>query len=211
VRKTKIVLNNKSEIVGDRPEPYEVTKWWQWILSFDKYNNPLEGINVKQNLPFLCLACTGGGEDVTRKMRLQTRDAEKDLLIPIFTSEYSTAELGSDASDARLLSQAKDDVRHPIYLELIIDEKPVQNIERFYVEAGPFAFKLPPQHILDNDKIVPGVYRAMCAGYWMKLKSLRGGGRHEIQFGGTGRNGFHTKVRYSIEVPTFVFNQPTTR
>jgi hypothetical protein len=198
----KILLNDKSGSIGIRPEPYETAKWWQWILSFDKANNPLDGAHTSQNLPFLCLACTGGGEDMGRKLQVHTRDAEKSLLIPIFTSEYSTAELGSGASDEELLSQAKDDVKDPKHLELIIEDRSIPTVEQFYVEAGPFTIQLPPHHILDDDRIMAGIYRAMCAGYWMKVKPIQRRDNLIIQFGGTGRNGFHTKVRYTIEIPS---------
>lgn len=179
----------------------ETAKWWQWILSFDKTNNPLKGASVTQDLPFVCLSCTGGGEDTRRKLQIHKEDAEKSILIPIFTSEYSTAEMGTDVSDEKLLSQAKDDVKDPKNLELIIEDQSIPNMEQFYVEAGPFAIKLPQDHILDIDTIMPGTYRAMCAGYWMKLKPPRGQDNLVIQFGGTGRNGFHTKVRYTLKMP----------
>ncbi|HEU4443884.1 MAG TPA: hypothetical protein VFR94_04335 [Nitrososphaeraceae archaeon] len=122
------------------------------------------------------------------------------MLIPIFTSEYSTAELGKDSSDEELLSRAKDDVRNPKQLELIINDQHISDIEKLYVEAGPFIIKLPSNHILDDDTIMPGIYRAMCAGYWMKMKPIQGQGRFDIQFGGTGRNGFHTKVKYAVHL-----------
>ena len=160
------------------------------------------GANVNQDLPFICLACTGGGEDTDRKLQIRKEDAEKALLIPVFTSEYSTAEMGIDASDEKLLAQAQDDVKDPKYLELIIEDQSVPNMEQFYVEAGPFTIQLPPNHILDDDDTVkPGTYRAMCAGYWMKLKPIQGQDNFVIQFGGTGRNGFHTKVRYTLKTP----------
>jgi hypothetical protein len=136
-----------------------------------------------------------------RKIQIRKEDAEKALLIPVFTSEYSTAEMGADTSDEKLLCQAKDDVKDPKYLELIIEDQSVPNIKQFYVEAGPFAIQLPPNHILDDDTVKPGTYRAMCAGYWMKLKPIQGKHDFVIQFGGTGRNGFHTKVRYALKMP----------
>jgi hypothetical protein len=197
----KLILNGKYQTIGVRPEPRETAEWWRWILSFGKSNNPLKGANVAQNLPLICLSCTGGGEDTSRELRIREENVEKPILIPIFTSEYSTAEMGKDISDEMLLSQAKDDVIDPKYLELIIEDQSIPNLEQFYVEAGPFAIKLPPDHILDSDTIMPGTYRAMCAGYWMKLKPPQGQDNLIIQFGGTGRNGFHTKVRYSLKMP----------
>ena len=155
---------------------------------------------MNQGLPFICLACTGGGEDTERILQIQKKDTEKSLLIPVFTSEYCTAEMGTDASDENLLSQAKEDVKDPKSLELIIEDQFVPNLEQFYVEAGPFYITLPPNHILDNDRIKPGTYRAMCAGYWMKLKLIQGQDKLIVQFGGTGRNGFHTKVRYTLRM-----------
>lgn len=56
----KIVLRGAVEIEGFAPTPYETAQWWKWILSI-----PLQsGISDSSQIyPFLCLACTGGGED----------------------------------------------------------------------------------------------------------------------------------------------------
>lgn len=194
----KITLKGNSETTGVPPTPGEACNWWEWILSIPSRDNPLNGVTPSGNLPLTYLACTGGGEDTNRFLSVRPTDAQKDLLVPIFTSEYCTAELGEEASDERLLAQARGDVRDPKRLELIIDEKPIDHLERFYVEGGPFHVSLPPKHILDY-QIKPGRYRAMCAGYWMKIKPTRAFGNHTIQFGGTGQNGFHTRVKYGIK------------
>jgi hypothetical protein len=198
----KIILKGQNEIRGIAPSPVEAAKWWQWILSIARPYNPLESGNTSQNqgLPFLCLACTGGGEDMNRIFSISGADAKKDILVPVFTSAYSNAELGSGTTDYELLAKARDDVKNPKQLELNIDDLDLRNLQEHYVECGPFKVNLPPDHILD-EKIPPGTYRAMSAGYWLKISHLPGGSTHMIKFGGTGRNGFHTRVGYVMNTP----------
>jgi hypothetical protein len=194
------------QINGVKPSPDETAIWWCWVLSIPKPDNPLRGgsITKNQDQPFLCLACTGGpgctggGEDHNRIFNMKAVDAGKDILVPIFSTEYSTAELGANATHDQLLSHAREDVNNAL-LELIIDSVPLQSLEQYYVESGPFQVYLPPNHILENN-IAPGTYQAACAGYYLKLNHFPSG-RHMIKFGGTAQNGFHTSVTYVMNSP----------
>ena len=172
-------------------------EWWKWILSFPKISNPLQGFDISyEHLRSIFLSCTGGGEDLSRTVRIPT-DVTKDILVPIFTSEYCTGELGTDSTDAELLEAARDDVKDPIEIGLNLDGTEINALSDFYLEYGPFYVTLPPGHIL-GERIPAGKYRAFCAGYWLKLNSYSDDQSHSITFGGTGRNGFHTKVGYSV-------------
>ena len=96
------------------------TKYWQWIYSIPKGENPLETGNIShqnyQEQSFLCLPCTGGGEDCSRTLTMSKEDVKKDILIPVFASAYSTAELGENATEDKLLDHARDDVNRVFYM-----------------------------------------------------------------------------------------------
>ena len=82
-------------------------------------------------------------------------------------------------------------------MEVSVNSKP---LTPYYVETEPFEVTVPANHMLENEEAPPGTYRAIAAGYWHKLKPLTSG-KHVVIFGGTGENGFHTKVAYEINVP----------
>jgi hypothetical protein len=177
-------------------------KYWQWIYSIPKGDNPLETGNISyqthQGQSFLCLPCTGGGEDCSRVFTMSEEDAKKDILIPVFAAAYSTAELKHDATEDKLLGYARDDLNNTVNMEVSIDGNPLQP---YYVESPPFEVQIPSNNIVgDKNNIPSGRYKAMAAGYWYKLKPLCEG-QHIIRFGGTGYNGFYTKVQYIVNVP----------
>ena len=177
----------------NKPPADWTAKYWQWVLSSPKEENPLTTGNIN-NDEFLSLACTGGGEDCGRKLDLSEEDAKKEILVPVFASEYCTGEL-INGTDQELLERVRK-VTIPLQMELSVNSKP---LTPYYVETEPFEVTVPANHILENEKAQPGTYRAIACGYWHKLKPLATG-KHTIIFGGTGRNGFHTKVAYEINV-----------
>jgi hypothetical protein len=177
-----------------KPPAEWTVKYWQWIYSKPKCENPLKTGEVN-NLEFLCLPCTGGGEDCGRVLNLENDDLTKDILVPVFASEYSTAEV-QDCSDQQLRDKARA-MSTPIQMEICVDGKP---LIPHYVETEPFYITVPSNHMLDNEHAPPGKYRAISCGYWLKLKPLTAG-KHMVEFGGLGENGFYTRVTYQINVP----------
>lgn len=184
-------------LLGSKPDgkpPADWTvKYWQWIYSFPKHENPLKKGNIYCGT-FICLPCTGGGEDCGRKIILSGQDANKDILIPVFASEYSTAEI-KNASDKSLLSMAKA-MSTPVTMEASLDSKP---LIPYYIESKPFNLDVPQNHSLEDTDTGAGTYRAVSCGYWHMLQPLSKG-RHVIRFGGTGNNGFFTKVLYEVYI-----------
>jgi hypothetical protein len=177
----------------NKPPPDWTAKYWQWVLSFPNEDNPLNTGKIN-NEEFVSLPCTGGGEDCSRRLDLSVDDAKKDILIPVFASEYCTAEV-ANGTDQQLLEKVRS-VTTPVHIEVSVDGKP---LTPFYIETEPFEVTVPANHVLENDKAPSGTYRAVACGYWHKLKPLPAG-KHLIKFGGTGGNGFHTKVAYEINV-----------
>lgn len=176
------------------PPPEWTVDYWKWVLSFPNEENPLNTGNIR-NDKFISLPCTGGGEDCGRRLELSDEEARKEILIPVFASEYCTAEV-LFGTDEQLLERVRN-VTNPVHMEVSVDGKA---LTPFYVETKPFEVTVPANHILENENAPPGTYRAIACGYWHRLKPLAAG-KHMIIFGGTGKNGFHTKVAYEIKVP----------
>ena len=106
-----------------------------------------------------------------------------------------TAEVGEDYTDKTLLEMARNDVDEPIHLEASVDGRPLQP---HYVESAFFEVDIPAHPIFEVF-VNRGRHRAASAGFWHKLDPLPSG-MHVIRFGGTGRNGFHTAVAYSVRI-----------
>ncbi len=181
---------NESE---NSPPAQWTIKYWQWIYSKPRDHNPLITGNINCD-DFICLPCTGGGEDCGRRITLSRENAEKDILIPVFASEYSTAEVinGTD-NDLRSMARA---MSAPIVMEVSLDSIP---LIPHYVESEPFNIEVPANHSLENRNASAGTYRAISCGYWHRLKPLAKG-KHVIRFGGLASNGFFTKVSYEVDV-----------
>lgn len=180
------------EPVGKPPTIWTV-KYWQWIYSQPKDKNPLKSGDIYCD-DFICLPCTGGGEDCSRRINLSGEDSRKDILIPVFASEYSTAEI-KNASEKELRSHARH-MSSPVAMEAILDSTP---LIPYYVESNSFNLELPLNHSLEDTDSGEGIYKAVSCGYWHRLKPLPKG-KHIIKFGGTGANGFSTKVVYEVNI-----------
>lgn len=177
----------------NRPPAHWTIKYWQWIYSKPRNESPLITGNINCE-EFVCLPCTGGGEDCGRKTVLSGKDAEKDILIPVFASEYSTAEV-TNGTDEQLRKMARA-MSEPMVMEASLDSTA---LTPYYIESEPFTLEVPSNHSLENRTALAGRYRAVSCGYWHRLKPLAKG-KHTIKFGGSARNGFYTKVSYEIDV-----------
>jgi hypothetical protein len=174
--------------------PIEWTvRYWQWIYSKPRDQNPLKSGDINCE-DFISLPCTGGGEDCGRAITLSGEDAEKDILIPVFASEYSNAEV-VNGTDEQLREMARA-MSVPVVMEASLDSIP---LTPYYVESEPFTLEVPSNHSLENRIASAGRYRAVSCGYWHRLKPLAKG-KHVIKFGGSARNGFYTKVSYEIDI-----------
>ena len=192
-------MKNKSE---NKPPAEWTTKYWKWIYSKPKEENPLKTGTINHD-EFLCLPCTGGGEDCGRKLNLSDEDAKKDILVPVFASEYCTAEV-LNGTDEQLRERARD-MSTPTHIEISLDGN---SLTPYYIETEPFDITVPSNHILENMHAPAGTYRAISCGYWYKLKPLSNG-KHVVRFGGSCFNGFYTKVMYEIYVHDDMANELT--
>ncbi len=129
---------------------------------------------------------------------MRPEDRKKDILIPVFCCEYSTAEDGINSTPEDLLRMARDDSDSPIEMEYFLDGV---DLKPHYVETGPFNISVPSNHLLTNENADPGTHTAVTVGYWHLLKPLPPG-KHKLRFGGINKQGFHTKIECIVNVPS---------
>ena len=72
----------------NEPPAEWIARYWQWIYSKPKEENPLKTGEVN-NDEFLCLPCTGGGESCDRVFNIRGENSRKHIIVPVFASEYS--------------------------------------------------------------------------------------------------------------------------
>lgn len=198
-------MSKKTELAPATPN--ETADWWQWALSIPEESNPFTGGDIlqKQDRPFLYLTGTGesnpGKEPIPRKLTISGGQGNKEWLFPLFVGEFSTAE-EPHATDDELLARAKKEAQ-PKELKLIIDgdlnyklSPNREEWQQYYVESAPFTVNIPSNSVLGG-KIAPNTYKAVSAGYFVKLPPLDSGKKRTLTFGGTG-DSFTTEVTYEV-------------
>lgn len=167
-------------------------------------NHPGRGGNIhqQQNKPFFCQICTiETGTDLSRAYGVVPADKAKQIMIPVLTSEASTAE-NPGFSDNQLLSKARDDLINPQVLFLNVDNNYIltsQNATTYYVESDADNVVIVGNNVLG---IPPGRTRMRCVGYFVLLDAFpEGSGPHNITYGGSAgpaANRIQTLVRYQV-------------
>lgn len=187
--------------------PNETVEWWQWALSIPEESTPFRGRDIlqKQDRPFFYLTGTGesnpGKEPIPRILTISEEQANKKWLFPLFVAEISTAE-EPHATDEQLLARAKKEAQ-PKELKLNIEGDINYKLspnrvewQQYYIESAPFEVNIPSNSVLGRN-IASNTYRAVSAGYFVKLPPLDSGKKRTVTFGGTGDN-FTTEVTYEV-------------
>jgi hypothetical protein len=187
--------------------PQDIFEWWSWVLSIPDAppgNHPARGgpIRQNQNKPFFCQVCTiNTGTDLSRAYNVAAVDKGKQIMIPVLTSEASTAE-NPGFNDNQLLSKAKNDLADPQVLFLNVDDDYIltpQNAEKYYVESDADSVVVVGNNVLG---IKAGPTRMRCVGYFVLLEAFpEGSGVHNITYGGSAGpagNRIQTLVRYQV-------------
>ena len=147
------------------PDPHWTIRYWQWILSKPKNENPLVTGSVHKDV-YVTLPCTGGGEDCSRSLNLTIEDSRKDILIPVYCAECCEAEICDvEPTDEKMMELVRKDISCVLDLECSVDG--VQ-LEPDYLENAPFEVRVPTNNILDGDP-PKGTYRAVAC--WLLAKS----------------------------------------
>ena len=194
-------------IDASTPRPEQIFRWWEWALSISdrpSSRHPGKGGDIDQNQPdsFFCHVCTfGTGTDLNRRYTVKPKDDNKKIMIPVLTSEASTAE-NPGFSDEQLLEKARNDLRDPQVLFLNVDNAYIltpENAREYYVESD--AGDVTP--VVDNILGLPNTTTRMrCIGYFVLIGPLLSG-LHDVTFGGSaGPRGdrIETLIRYEVRV-----------
>jgi hypothetical protein len=147
-------------------------RWWQWVLSTPKTENPLVDENGKncankQSGPVWFLAGTLKGP----AERSCIIPADKAILFPVINYEASVAE-GDGTTDEELESHAKFEMDQITNMQAIINGISVNELRQYRIRSPPFKVTLP----IDNVLGLPAQTTKMISeGYWLFLEPLEPG------------------------------------
>jgi hypothetical protein len=192
-------------------KPYNMTyeewtiKYWQWILSIPKNNNPANDNTGKncalgQSGPVWFLAGTFGGSN----SRTCTIPSGKAILFTILNGECTYADTPSAKTDSDLRACALATDAGINTLAATIDGKNLQQLDKYRITSSPFNVTLVDNNILGAKA---GPTRGVSDGWWFLVQPLSLG-MHEIHFIGSLLNPtvtstnprFVTEVTYHLTV-----------
>ncbi len=148
-------------------------KWWQWLLSIPKSNNPAldsTGVNanVNQSDPnvfFLCQTYEGVKSIPNRSIHVP---AGRSVFMPVI-NWISILHIDGE-TDQELVSTAKQRMDVVANLEIIINGTTInKGLEKYRAQSPFFYVVLPEDNIIEY---FPGSRRCVSDGYWVFLKSL---------------------------------------
>ena len=187
-------------------KPYDLSyvewsmKWWQWLLSIPKSNNPAfdsTGVNanVDQSYPnvfFLCQTYEGVKSIPNRSIRVP---AGRSVFMPVI-NWISILHIDGE-TDQELASIAKQRMDVVANLELVINGTTInKGLENYRVQSPFFYVTLPKDNILDSSS---GSRRCISDGYWVFLTSLE---KHtRLSSSGSCSSGV-TKIGVNYEINT---------
>ena len=183
--------------------------WWQYVLSIPVGENPVLdetgdfcGIGQSHG-PVFFLAGYASDEPVTRNC---TVPAGKALVVPILNVECSTVEdppfFGENGQELRTCVAEFVDGVGINTLNVVIDNKKIQDLRPFRIQSAMFDFNMPED---DNFLGLPGITSgsSVSDGYWVIIEPLAPG-THVIQFGGAfvsgPGEGFSQNITYNLTV-----------
>jgi hypothetical protein len=147
-------------------------RWWQWILSIAKTENPLVDENAKscannQGGPvwFLAGKLKGSAE------RSCTIPADKAILFPVINFESSVAD-GDGTTDEELASRAKSEMDQITNMQAMISGTNVNELKQYRIQSPPFNVTLPTDNVLG---LPAQTTKMISEGYWLFLKPLEPG------------------------------------
>ena len=151
-------------------------KWWQWVLSVPKSDNPLIDENGKNSAknqlgPVWFLAGTLQGQ-VERYCIIP---AHKSILFPVINVEASVAE-GDGSTEKELASRVKFEMDQITEMRAMINGKNLDELKQSRIQSPLFNLTLPAGNVLG---LPAQTTRMMSEGYWLFLKPL-GPGKYDL-------------------------------
>jgi hypothetical protein len=169
------VSYNRLELFAPDSGPFGRTyaewtaKWWQWVLSITKTENPLIDQNGKncannQSGPVWFLAGTLKGP----AERSCTIPAHKAILFPVINVEASTAE-GDGTTEKELAARVKFEMDQITDMRATISGTNVNELKQYRIQSPLFNVTLPTDNVL---WLPAQTTKMMSEGYWLFLKPL---------------------------------------
>jgi hypothetical protein len=147
-------------------------KWWQWVLSIPRSENPLiddTGINSAKNqsgpIWFLAGTLRGPAE------RSCTVPADKAILFPVINVEASVAE-GDGTTEEELAARVKFEMDQITDIRAMIGETNLDELKQYRIQSPLFNVALPADNVLG---LPTQTTEMMSEGYWLFLKPVEPG------------------------------------
>jgi hypothetical protein len=173
-------------------------RWWQWVLSIAKTENPLvdeDGKNCASNQSepvwFLAGTLKGPAE------RSCVIPADKAILFPVINVEASVAE-GDGTTDEELAARTRFEMDQITDIRAMISGTNVNELKQYRIQSPPFNVTLPADNVLG----VPAQTTKMISeGYWLFLNPLEPGNYDLHSFGSclAGRIKIGVSYHFTIE------------
>jgi hypothetical protein len=180
------VSYNGLELFASDSRPFGLTyadwtaRWWQWVLSIAKIENPLideTGKNCAngQSGPvwFLAGALEGSAE------RSCTIPADKAILFPVINVEASVAE-GDGSTEEELSACVKFEMDQITDMRAIISGTNLDELKQYRIQSPLFNVTLPADNVLG---LPAQSTKMMSEGYWLFLKPPKPGIYNLYSFG----------------------------
>jgi hypothetical protein len=180
------VSYNGLELFAPHSRPFGRTyaewtaRWWQWVLSIAKTENPLVDKNGKncannQSGPVWFLAGTLEGS----AKRSCTIPADKAILFPVINVEASVAE-GDGSTEEELSACVRIEMDQITDMRAMISGTNLYELKQYRIQSPLFNVTLPADNVLG----LPGqTTKMMSEGYWLFLKPLEPGNYDLYSFG----------------------------
>jgi hypothetical protein len=150
------------------------TRWWKWILSIPKENNP--GFDPTgerfcfseqfQEEHVIFLVGTFGGT----AERTYNIPEGRSVLLPIINFTFCSKDEPSPLSDEELQIRAQNDIDDIVEKQASIDGKRISEIEKYRVKTKAFDIVYPKNNVFG---VSDGSTRAVSDGYWIFLKPMQ--------------------------------------
>jgi hypothetical protein len=172
-------------------------KWWQWILSIAKTENPLvdengESCAINQNGPVWFLAGTLKGP----AERSCAIPADKAILFPVINFEASVAE-GDGTKDEELAVRAKFEMDQITNIRAMLSGTNVNELKQYRIQSPPFNVTLPSDNVLG---LPAQTTKMISEGYWLFLKPLEPGNYDLHSFGSCLAGRIEIGVSYHLTI-----------
>ena len=139
-------------------------KWWQWILSFPKLENPAfdnTGIfagsgQEDPNVYFLCQTIETPKDIPWRTITLPPN---KSMFMPVINWISISTE---NDTDHELLRDAKMHTDEVANMQFIIDDHLVENLRDYRIVSPFFDINFPTDNVFD---VTPGIHRCVSDGF----------------------------------------------